>query len=574
MNASFRHEDSATFPARTAGSAHLAAGRGRRRFLGMVLVTGMTAGGAAIATADGEPNGLAALGFGAKPAAAPAAPAAPLPPAANEPAGSDASRVISPAPAPVTAGRPDSAKPAPERLSLWSPLQAIGLVPTPKPQPEAAPAPRVATVQQLPSGRAAAGDSVGRFDPELGTAAYVVSDGQVAAEAARPQAWDGQATAVGPQPQPLAGGLLEDGGLDEPTRSVSVSDEPVSLVSWLATQCSGQPCGKGGSCPDVCGKDPCCKDPCCPTWEVQVDALFLWQGNIPSRPLYLDSLTQQPVLDVNQLQNRAAIAPRYAIIFNRDECRAIEANYFQVWGFNADQSAGPRLIVDPQTGNTVGAFQTNNLPVPFYDQISSAQATSSAHIQSLEVNLRQRDGGMITWLTGFRWVEWGQNLGISDVQYVNDPNLDPPLNTAADIFNVSTLNSLYGWQWGADMMLWNAGRWLRINGVGKAGVYYNHQALQNTFYNNLNDPPVSVGASKDAVAFVGETGVNCSWSITNWLSWRAGYSLFWLSGVAVPANQLSITKIDAFAPETSTAAVNATGSVLIHGVTTGLEARW
>ncbi|MCX7415355.1 MAG: hypothetical protein NTY25_02525, partial [Planctomycetia bacterium] len=59
--------------------------------------------------------------------------------------------------------------------------------------------------------------------------------------------------------------------------------------------------------------------------------------------------------------------------------------------------------------------------------------------------------------------------------------------------------------------------------------------------------------------------------LTDWLSWRAGYSLFWLSGVAVPADQLTAV---ALAPTPSTPTINTNGSVLLHGVTTGLEARW
>jgi len=57
--------------------------------------------------------------------------------------------------------------------------------------------------------------------------------------------------------------------------------------------------------------------------------------------------------------------------------------------------------------------------------------------------------------------------------------------------------------------------------------------------------------------------------LTDWLSWRAGYSLLWLSGVATSADQLSRTT---FTPPTAT--INTHGSVLLHGVTTGLEARW
>jgi len=59
--------------------------------------------------------------------------------------------------------------------------------------------------------------------------------------------------------------------------------------------------------------------------------------------------------------------------------------------------------------------------------------------------------------------------------------------------------------------------------------------------------------------------------LASWLSWRAGYTLFWLSGVATSANQLSTTDLATNVP---TATINTNGSVLLHGVTTGLEARW
>jgi hypothetical protein len=120
------------------------------------------------------------------------------------------------------------------------------------------------------------------------------------------------------------------------------------------------------------------------------------------------------------------------------------------------------------------------------------------------------------------------------------------------------------------MMLWNPGRWVRINGIGKAGVYYNHQASNNTYAANPSyDAPIRAYAADDCVAFVGEAGVNASFSLTNWLSWRAGYTFFWLSGVATPVNQLGLTNA-----ANNTTGSNTNGSVYLHGVTTGLEARW
>jgi hypothetical protein len=65
--------------------------------------------------------------------------------------------------------------------------------------------------------------------------------------------------------------------------------------------------------------------------------------------------------------------------------------------------------------------------------------------------------------------------------------------------------------------------------------------------------------------------VNASLRITDWLSWRAGYSLFWLSCVATPSDQLSVTNV---AVDPPIASIDTNGSVLLQGVTTGLEARW
>ena len=54
-----------------------------------------------------------------------------------------------------------------------------------------------------------------------------------------------------------------------------------------------------------------------------------------------------------------------------------------------------------------------------------------------------------------------------------------------------------------------------------------------------------------------------------WLAWRTGYNFFWLSGVAVPADQLSTTDLLG-----GTATINTNGSVYLNGLQFGLESRW
>lgn len=562
MNASARREDLPVCP----GCDHTMP-RGLHRAvrssaLGGMLLTGLVCGGPFAAPAQAA-DWLSASRETEPPAAsAPAPLAAPLPPLPEGEEKMPQSAAAQSAAAATAAGRSRSktapkAPPADTTLSAtaaatWKSLTAWASPATTERSPaagspvkdDAPPRPDRVTAPVSPAPVSAAesvrpGNAVGRFDPEIGPAGHSVSD------AAGP--------AVQPAMRPAVPRVMErTESVAEPEQSLTVTDEPVSLVSWLSSYASGGH-GSANPCPDIC-----LGNPCCPTWEAQIDALFLWQGNIQSRPLYVDSVTNATVLDANQLYAPAAIAPRYALTYHRDDCRAIEVNYFQVWGFNAQQLVGPQTDA---VGD--GTFAANNLVGPDYNQVSGALATSSANIQSLEVNLRHTDGGMIEWISGFRWLQWGQNLTLADTITQGD------VPVGGDVASIDTLNNLYGWQWGGDMMLWNAGRWLRVNGIAKAGVYYNHQAAQNTFYTDFSNPDVNVASANDTVSFVGETGVNASLALTNWLSWRAGYTFFWLGGMATPARQLGLTDINA-----NTTSVNTNGSVFLHGVNTGLEARW
>lgn len=293
----------------------------------------------------------------------------------------------------------------------------------------------------------------------------------------------------------------------------------------------------------------------CPRWTAQVDALLLWQTNIPSRSLFVDSVTNQTVLDANHANPPVSAAPRFALLHHRDPCHAFEINYFQIQSFTGTAAVGPGA-------NT---YATDNLPGSQVSNINAAQINTSAGLKSWEFNLRRSQGGFVTWIGGFRWVEWNQRLAMGDLKATGA--------TGVDGYLVNTGNNLYGGQFGADALLWNAYRKVKVNGLAKGGVYYNYQAYQNTTLSGDQAvaPPASntLGASKDALAFVGEVGLTGEYKLAEWLSWRAGYTLFWLGGIATPANQLALSDFTAQATS-----INTYSSAFLHGATTGLEARW
>lgn len=286
-----------------------------------------------------------------------------------------------------------------------------------------------------------------------------------------------------------------------------------------------------------------------PRWEAQVDALMLWQGNISSRPLYVLDGTTRTVLDANQAQTPLTAGPRFGLFLNLDPVYAIEGNYFNVQSFGGEPSTVP----------SAGAYAMSNLAGFSLVGVDWAQVSTNGRIQSAELNWRRRTCGPITWLAGFRWVEWNQEMDLLDLY-----------QGGADRFRTVTGNNLYGGQMGLDLALWNKRQGaVRVNGIGKAGIFFN-EARQTTMA-DVGTGPLGASAVADQTSFFGEVGASAAVRLTQWLSWRAGYSVFWLSGVATPAEQLSVTNLAAVS---RTATINTEGSVLLHGVTTGLEARW
>ena len=307
----------------------------------------------------------------------------------------------------------------------------------------------------------------------------------------------------------------------------------------------------------------------CPKWVFQADALFLWQNNIASRPLFLSSATGATVLDSNDISPSAGIGPRLALLRNFNDCAAFEANYFIVQSL-----AGTASLP-----TTVRGYEQANLHGLIYSDINDATVDTDSQIQSLELNYRRRRG-FATFLAGFRYVEWLSTMQMND-NFTSQPAGAAPFN-GTDAFTTRTGNELYGGQLGCDLMLWNRGQRIRVNGVGKGGVFFNQAFQRSTVNTTAVAPPPGVfqpinttlSQSIQSTSFFGELGGNATVDLTNWLSWRVGYSVFWLSGVATPANQLSVATVDPTTGNVATNGINTAGSVLLHGVNTGVEARW
>jgi len=361
---------------------------------------------------------------------------------------------------------------------------------------------------------------------------------------------------------------------DEPD-GVTVTDS-VGDVPW--DDHGGEAMASDGllSGPDqsYCHQGQCREDYSAVKTVLRVDALALWRGPPADRPLFttydpLTSTTGPTVLNASQFTSDALVAPRIAIGRENSCGRAVEAAFLYAGNFYSQQSLpfveqGYALAPPGIYGNTWG------VDAPPLD---SAQSTLLANLYSAEINVLSARGiGATRFLTGFRWLQWGENWTMTD-QF---STAGPPPVTGSDFYQTRCINNLYGGQIGLDTLLWNRGNGFRVESVVKAGAYFN-SAAESSAYAYDSDAPfafsrqVSVDGPA-ACSFVGEVGLTAVIPLTRTVSLRCGYFGLWLEAIAQPFNQLSsqtLTQIDE--PDGS---LETNGTVVVQGLSLGLESRW
>ena len=340
----------------------------------------------------------------------------------------------------------------------------------------------------------------------------------------------------------------QSGGCEDPVWSYNANCEPAGLFQKLWCLCR-QLESDGG-------------------WTGRVDALILSRNAPSNRPLYtFNPATAGTALNANQLESIAAVGPRLSI-FHGDKCRkSWEGTYIYSGGFVADKSlirtAGGYLTAPP------GIYGNDSPPINNLDT-ASARLTSS--LQSAELNRRWAIGPCSQFLAGFRWLNWQESLSITDAYAINDP-----ANAGQDLYNTNTFNNLYGGQIGLDTLLWAPSKHFHLEGLVKAGAYYNSASQSSAIQQLQGGVPyytsaVNVGRSPATCAFVGELGMTGVVSINRNLDFRFGYFGLWLTSLAQPSNQLSGQTLTQALPALGSLTTN--GNVVLQGLSLGLEGRW
>jgi hypothetical protein len=281
-------------------------------------------------------------------------------------------------------------------------------------------------------------------------------------------------------------------------------------------------------------------------WTVTAEALFLVRSDADSRTLFFDLDTGADVLNVSDLDFNAEPGFEIGLIRHLPGRRFdIELRYFATEAWNAAKCVctSPQLLV------------MNDLYGLNFSDIEAAEAFYETDLHNAELNLRWRATDNITWLVGFRYLEWDERLRIRD------------FFAQFEQLTTTTRNRLYGAQVGGDAFLLGT-RCVRVNLVGKAGVFGN--AAQQTSSYDVSGS--SASASTGKIAFVGEIDLMAELQLTRRIAARAGYQVIWVAGVALGPDQIDVTDLHPCCPPV--AAIDANGDGAFHGPHVGVTGTW
>jgi hypothetical protein len=301
-----------------------------------------------------------------------------------------------------------------------------------------------------------------------------------------------------------------------------------------------------GYCNDFCDICRGC------TFKADADVLIMQRSTPGSRTVLTDATTNADLFGGSNLFFPVAAGPRVSLMALDCEGWGFEVNYFGIDGWSAVNDVSATAL--PNGGN---------LAVDSAEQVflTTAHFESTARLYSTELNFRKPLICDISLLAGFRWADLTDRYFASGI---NQDNL-----TSSE--TITTRNHMFGFQMGADGILWKQADCWKITGFVKGGIFCNnaHQGttLSDPGPNGLGDQAAS--NSNNVAAFFGEAGIKGYIQFTKHLSASGGYQVIFINNVAQPINQLGGTDL-----ANSAGVVDTSAGLFYHGATVGLEVTW
>ncbi|MCE9547572.1 MAG: BBP7 family outer membrane beta-barrel protein [Planctomycetia bacterium] len=290
-------------------------------------------------------------------------------------------------------------------------------------------------------------------------------------------------------------------------------------------------------------EDDCfAEDDCGWNWiSARVGAVGLHRSGNQNHVLLSEVGTGDPVLSSGDVSPGWGVGPEVDLLVHFSPCVDLEIDWFSLGDWSHQHTV-----------------DVNGADVdPFGTSLESGQVRNESKFRNFELNLRQNYSDRLTFLAGFRYIELQDLFGL---HYEG-------IGGGADYEDaaIRTSNHLYGFQLGADGVLWERGDW-RLNGWLKAGLYGN-AAQHNTEIEISGTPLASIHARESDLAFVGDLGLRGTRRLGPHLEAYAGYRVMFVDGVALSINQYD-SIVEYF--NTGTPQMTTNGNPFYHGAEAGV----
>ncbi|MHB0957188.1 MAG: hypothetical protein ACYC0X_14710 [Pirellulaceae bacterium] len=282
------------------------------------------------------------------------------------------------------------------------------------------------------------------------------------------------------------------------------------------------------------------EDDCESLWTVNVGAILLHRSKARSGILVEDGTTDVDLANISDFDLGWAAGPRVEIDRRLTEDWAIGVEYFSIDGWNAQRSLA----------------DAGNLRVPLVshdpdDYFDTASASYGSRLYSTEIMAKRQIADCVDLSAGFRSLELHESVAAQAYS--------PTLEGIADL---RTSNYLYGFQGGAEAVLWDRGGPLHVAGSLKAGIYGNR--VKASLYGEGTYFTMDASESASRTSFVGELALTGIYQLGRHTALFAGYQAMWIDGVSLAPDLITASS--------QQEAMN--GSPFFHGLRTGIEFVW
>jgi hypothetical protein len=272
---------------------------------------------------------------------------------------------------------------------------------------------------------------------------------------------------------------------------------------------------------------------------------------------------------------------RFQAMFQTGPGSDIEFTYYGTFFWD------DRVVVTSETSNLFSVLsQFGTLPFGGFAEtdMSDLQFIDyESKFDNFEVNFRCRHVSpncryQGSWLWGIRYFKLAEDFNYFTQSTVNGQQLPPPPVPAAFNYNINVNNNLMGLQFGGDLWVCLMPG-LRVGGEFKAGVYGNHYNIDNTLESTSVPDPFIEEIKGNDVSLVGNVDLMATYRLNyNW-TFKGGYHLLFVDGVALAPEQFNATPPNIFnippAPGTVREPYhNDNGTLFYYGWSAGLEFMW